>query len=736
MLTSLGLQDDLSVELVDNRLQLPKPLFQQPNHVKGRFIYWNPEHASICSSMHIDDITDARIKRQIPKFEAYNNIFAEMHNDLMAQLNSEIRDFIRFISPTPNEQWAREYVITKVRNVIRFLWPHARVEVCGSFQTKLYLPTSDIDLVVFGNWDPNRLPLDILKTHIESSMIASSIKVLSRATVPIVKFIDKDTDIQVDISFNMDNSIRAVNLISDYLRLHPCLQSLVLVLKQFLQQRELNEVFTGGLGSYALILMCVSFLQHNVQPVGVDKVNLAVLLIEFLELYGNRFNYETTAIRVSDSGVYCRKDDVFVNAEMLCIQDPLNPDNDLGRRTFAMLQVRQSFEYAYTVLRSAVFPQFQSLHSNKSILGRIIRIPQRTLEKREQVLNFVDNMRIKITPYIAIPTSAVAKSSARTEPRNPSSSAPSQPTQSLSTPSAIMIAPSSNPSYFSSPVSYSNISFFGPPLPHLGFQFMPRVFPSQLIQIPPYAYHQAPVHVLPSSSSPSNQAVDCVVEMTQGNQGSYSSCSPDTSSKTSPVSSEDSSEEQVFAPEKRRPPPDSSNMEKTLLPSPNGDGPESSNSRIILEDCGVKSLVNCGAGDANNNSRVSDNPPTPFSNHDWPSASTTVPNNEETFPHPTIVSVTRKNRSQARKFDPRQYRLKGEMFKLSDPGIRKVESNRIQNNATCKNKAPHRSSSEENENRQKPVHETTAETNKNCGTGSKRKRVQSRKSQQMANKNH
>ena len=42
---------------------------------------------------------------------------------------------------------------------------------------------------------------------------------------------------------------------------YPYLKHLVLVLKQFLLQRDLNEVFTGGISSYSLILMVVSFLQ-------------------------------------------------------------------------------------------------------------------------------------------------------------------------------------------------------------------------------------------------------------------------------------------------------------------------------------------------------------------------------------------------------------------------------------------------------------------------------------------
>jgi len=41
----------------------------------------------------------------------------------------------------------------------------------------------------------------------------------------------------------------------------PALPSLVLVLKQFLNQRDLNDVYTGGLGSYSLILLIVSFFQ-------------------------------------------------------------------------------------------------------------------------------------------------------------------------------------------------------------------------------------------------------------------------------------------------------------------------------------------------------------------------------------------------------------------------------------------------------------------------------------------
>jgi len=46
-----------------------------------------------------------------------------------------------------------------------------------------------------------------------------------------------------------------------YMKQYPVLSKLVLVLKQFLLQRDLNEVFTGGISSYSLILLVISFLQ-------------------------------------------------------------------------------------------------------------------------------------------------------------------------------------------------------------------------------------------------------------------------------------------------------------------------------------------------------------------------------------------------------------------------------------------------------------------------------------------
>lgn len=79
--------------------------------------------------------------------------------------------------------------------------------------------------------------------------------------MPIIKLRDKESDVKVDISFNMSSGVQSAQLIKGFKKKFPVLAKLVLVLKQFLLQRDLNEVFTGGISSYSLILMTISFLQ-------------------------------------------------------------------------------------------------------------------------------------------------------------------------------------------------------------------------------------------------------------------------------------------------------------------------------------------------------------------------------------------------------------------------------------------------------------------------------------------
>lgn len=81
-------------------------------------------------------------------------MYAIIHDPVMifSSLHQEIEHFFRYMSPTDAEHKIRAEVIARIEKIIKTKWPEAQVEVFGSYRTGLYLPTSDIDLVVIGSY--------------------------------------------------------------------------------------------------------------------------------------------------------------------------------------------------------------------------------------------------------------------------------------------------------------------------------------------------------------------------------------------------------------------------------------------------------------------------------------------------------------------------------------------------------------------------------------------------------
>lgn len=175
-------------------------------------------------------------------------------------------------------------------------------------------------------------------------------KVIEKAFVPLVKLTDRASGVKCDISFGRNNGPSNVRLIRQYLRDFPSLKPLLLVIKCFLQQRMLNEVYSGGIGSYALLLLIVSHLQHyrwnfrhrisSNDPVGP---NLGAALVDFFELYGTRFNYVNAGIGIKKNGCfYCKRRKYITDHRqpvLLSIEDPQDEKNEIAKNTFNLQSV-------------------------------------------------------------------------------------------------------------------------------------------------------------------------------------------------------------------------------------------------------------------------------------------------------------------------------------------------------------------------------------------------------------
>jgi non-canonical poly(A) RNA polymerase PAPD5/7 len=283
----------------------------------------------------------------------------------------------------------------------------------------------------------NASPYQKLATELRSKWKdeLTYLEVLENTKIPLVKFTHGPTNLNVDICFNQYNGVLAAELMTKFMDVMPPLKPLTFVLKYFMAARGLNEPYSGGIGSFMLQMMIVSFLQHrerfdyntykqerrerkrssrnyhdrhnqrgrsrNRRDESSDDdyddddydgyqpyhMNLGSLLIEFFELYGMDFNYLTTAISVRNDGFYfpkghySRREFFFTNpsrAFTLGLENPIDITMDVGKSSFRMALIQKSYEVALRVLLSHVA---QPVVHTDSILASIIP-PNEEMYKR------------------------------------------------------------------------------------------------------------------------------------------------------------------------------------------------------------------------------------------------------------------------------------------------------------------------------------------------------------------
>ncbi|GAA5961449.1 hypothetical protein JCM3765_003584 [Sporobolomyces pararoseus] len=342
------------------------------------------------------------------------------YENATAQLNAEARAFINYISPTPVEHELRMWTIEIIRRTIKSKYADADVQCFGSVGTGLYLPGGDIDLVVLcpSMPSPPLKPSSSLLHRLASLLLTSSIAqpsslvVIAKARVPIVKFTTRYGGFAVDLSVNQKNgvdaAVRVRGMLEDFSFReegyvepgggitikgkasgkgkekethieegpivtvdHGVARSLVLLVKAFLAQRGMNEVFTGGLGSYSIICLVISFLQLHpkIQSAQIQPSrNIGLLFVEFLEYYGKHFNFDEAGITLKGRGGYFNKHDKgwFRQNQpyLLSIEDPNDPSNDVSGGSHNIIRVRQTLAGGFDTL-SATLLQRQSLLSSQ-----------------------------------------------------------------------------------------------------------------------------------------------------------------------------------------------------------------------------------------------------------------------------------------------------------------------------------------------------------------------------------
>jgi non-canonical poly(A) RNA polymerase PAPD5/7 len=226
---------------------------------------------------------------------------------------------------------------------------------------------------------------------------------------------------------NTANGVQSAEVVKEMLIQAPALGPLTLIFKHWLGLLELNEVFTGGLGSYAVVLMVMSSLQTHPKVDMVDTMdNLGVLFVDLLELYGQHFNIFNVGIDVANGGFYEKvlqtlphlleiidlKHSAYILSLLIqydrpsfTVRDPTDPSNDVSRGTFNYHQIRIAMKDAFTKLikaMAALNRQIWDFHVKDdgiSLLGCIMHLERSAIQHRQLVQEAYTSQQWKDMPW-------------------------------------------------------------------------------------------------------------------------------------------------------------------------------------------------------------------------------------------------------------------------------------------------------------------------------------------------
>jgi non-canonical poly(A) RNA polymerase PAPD5/7 len=232
---------------------------------------------------------------------------------IISRLQNEILAFYHWARPQPYEHIVREDLVSRLQSAFQNRYYGVQLRPFGSFASGIYLPTADLDLVLLSTnfmrtgrrtFGERKGQIYAFSAFLRSLDIAvpNSIETIAHARVPILKFVDKLSGLRVDLSFDNDSGLIANNTFQRWKSEFPAMPVVVSVVKQFLLLRGLNEVPTGGLGGFSITCLVMSLLQHL--PHGYMERNMAGVLIDFFDFYGNVFDFENVGIRMSPPGYF------------------------------------------------------------------------------------------------------------------------------------------------------------------------------------------------------------------------------------------------------------------------------------------------------------------------------------------------------------------------------------------------------------------------------------------------
>ena len=340
---------------------------------------------------------------------------------------------------SPAEEAAAQLVHSDITSVLRELLATKSLTLLGSRSTGLAAPNSDFNYRVDIDSPEQSYTKDSqeLTPKAAKSTISSILKRIRRSLqesndiattelvftpVPMIKCRHRATGL--DITFQpMSPSQASQQYSASYLSELPSLRPLYILVRHFLEIRDLTAVDRGGFGPYTILMMIVAALKHSRGEFPPN--DLGGQLLHVLDFYGNANLYENgfsvdpprTFKKIRESkrtpeerealysdlqlqGIeYLIKNSNPRRPYLLCLQDPANAYNDLGRPSYAIKYVQTIFKKMHASIKKALSqPGLTQRFEDWSLLAPMVRADYSLFEINRRNLERCNNPDAKLTP--------------------------------------------------------------------------------------------------------------------------------------------------------------------------------------------------------------------------------------------------------------------------------------------------------------------------------------------------
>ena len=161
-----------------------------------------------------------------------------------------------------NEIKRRESLFKHLNKSIASKFENSKLTAFGSVESGLSLQGGDFDLCLQVQNAKQKKVLKRIGGMLRGQGM-ENVQIISRAKVPIVKFVDPRSGLNVDISINNTLALHNTSLLTCYANKDERVKNLILCIKHWALHRNLSDPLTGTLSSYAWSILVIDHLLNE-----------------------------------------------------------------------------------------------------------------------------------------------------------------------------------------------------------------------------------------------------------------------------------------------------------------------------------------------------------------------------------------------------------------------------------------------------------------------------------------